>query len=96
MVEYEYFVFLNVPFDRTYKPLLEAAVFAIHDCGFIARCALEDDDSSRIRVDKIYDLISESRYGIHDLSRVTLDHAHRLPRPEIPPTAVGGFFKPLL
>ena len=84
MVAYEYSVFLNVPFDRTYKPLLEAAVFAIHDCGLVARCALEDDDSSRIRVDKIYDLISESRYGIHDISRVTLDHSHHLPRFNMP------------
>ena len=84
MVAYKNSVFLNVPFDRTYKPLLEAAVFAIHDCGFIARCALEDDDSSRIRVDKIYELISGSRYGIHDISRVTLDHVHHLPRFNMP------------
>ena len=38
----------------------------------------------RIRVDKIYDLISESNYGIHDISRVTLDHVHRLPRFNMP------------
>lgn len=59
-------------------------MFAICDCGFEARCALEDDDASRIRVDKICDLISESKYGIHDISRVTLDHAHRLPRFNMP------------
>jgi len=81
---YKYSVFLNVPFDRTYRPLLEAAVFAISDCGFVARCALEDDDASRVRVDKIYDLISESKYGIHDISRVTLDHVHGLPRFNMP------------
>jgi hypothetical protein len=84
VVAYKYSVFLNVPFDRTYKPLLEAAVFAIYDCGFVARCALEDDDSSRVRVEKIYELISESKYGIHDISRVTLDHTHRLPRFNMP------------
>lgn len=59
-------------------------MFAISDLGFVARCALEDDDASRIRVDKIYDLISECKYGIHDISRVTLDHAHRLPRFNMP------------
>jgi len=69
LAAYQYSVVLNVPFDRTYRPLLEAAVFAIYDCGFEARCALEDDDASRTRVDKIYDLISESKYGIHDISR---------------------------
>ena len=59
-------------------------MFTIFDCGFQARCALEDDDASRVRVDKIYDLISESKYGIHDISRVTLDHFHRLPRFNMP------------
>lgn len=84
MVAYKYSVFLNVPFDRAYRPLLEAAVFAIYDCGFVARCALEDGDASTIRMDKIYDLMSESKYGIHDISRVTLDHVHRLPRFNMP------------
>jgi len=84
VVAYKDSVFLNVPFDRTYKPLFEAAVFAVYDCGFVARCTLEDCDASRIRVDKIYDLISESKYGIHDISRVTLDHVHRLPRFNMP------------
>ena len=59
-------------------------MFAVYDCGFVARCTLEDCDASRIRVDKIYDLISESKYGIHDISRVTLDHVHRLPRFNMP------------
>ena len=59
-------------------------MFAISDCGFVARCALEDDDASRVRVDKIYDLISESKYGIHDISRVTLDHVNHLPRFNMP------------
>jgi hypothetical protein len=81
---YKNSVFLNVPFDRNYKPLLEAAVFAIYDCGFVARCASEDEDSSAIRVQKIYDLISESKYGIHDISRVGLDHKNRLPRFNMP------------
>ena len=77
-------VFLNVPFDRSYKRLFEAAIFAIHDCGFIARSAKEDEDSSTPRVEKIYQLIQESKYGIHDISRVTLDHKNRLPRFNMP------------
>lgn len=77
-------VFLNVPFDRKYKPLLEAAVFVIYDCGFIARSALEDDDGSVVRIDKIYRIIGESKYGIHDISRVTLDTKNRLPRFNMP------------
>ena len=77
-------VFLNVPFDRSYKRLFEAAVFAVYDCGFIPRSAKEDDDSSTARVEKIYKLIQESKYGIHDISRVTLDTRNRLPRFNMP------------
>jgi hypothetical protein len=79
-VAYNKSVFLNVPFDRSYSRLSEAAIFAIYDCGFIARCATEDEDSSTPRVQKIYKLIEESKYGIHDISRVTLDRQNRLPR----------------
>ena len=39
---YDVSVFLNCPFDDAYRPLLHAALFAIQDCGFIARTALED------------------------------------------------------
>lgn len=77
-------VFINVPFDRRYKKLLDALVFAVHDCGFIARGAREADDSSQFRLAKLYDIIGECRYGIHDLSRVTLDSLNRLPRFNMP------------
>lgn len=81
---YKNSVFVNVPFDTRYKRLFEAAVFAIYDCGFIARCAKEEEDSSEIRVEKIYELIGESKYSIHDISRVTLDSKNRLPRFNMP------------
>ena len=34
-------VFINCPFDSAYKPLFDAMVFTVHDCGFVARCALD-------------------------------------------------------
>ena len=77
-------VFINVPFDRRYKKLFDALVFAVHDCGFVARGAREEDDSSQVRLEKIYDIVEECRYGIHDLSRVTLDSSYRLPRFNMP------------
>lgn len=77
-------VFLNVPFDRQYQKLFHALVFTIHDCGFIARCALESNDGSQGRLDKLYTIISECRLGIHDLSRTSLDTANRLPRFNMP------------
>ena len=77
-------VFLNCPFDPDYKQLFDAMVFAIHDCGFIPRCALEEEDASQVRIDKIYDIIADCRYGIHDLSRTELDEDSGLPRFNMP------------
>lgn len=37
--------------------------------GYRPRIALESSDSSENRIDKIVNLIKESKYGIHDLSR---------------------------
>jgi len=84
MARYDIQVFLNVPFDKRYKKLLDALVFAVSDCGLVARCALEKDDGGQVRVEKLYDIIRESRLGIHDLSRTTLDTKNRLPRFNMP------------
>ena len=77
-------VFINCPFDPAYKPLFDAMVFAVHDCGFIARCALEEEDASQVRIDKIYSIIADCRYGIHDISRIELDDASGFPRFNMP------------
>jgi hypothetical protein len=50
---YESSVFINVPFDRKYQKLFDALVFAVYDCGFVARCALESDDGADVRFDKL-------------------------------------------
>src|SRR5690606_8765700 len=62
----------------------DAVVFAIHDCGFVARCALEEDDSAQVRVEKLYGIIAECRLGIHDVSRTELDTTLELPRFNMP------------
>lgn len=77
-------VFINCPFDATYKPLFDAIVFAVHDCGFIAHCALEEEDTSQVRIDKIYNIIADCCYGIHDISRTELDEISSLPRFNMP------------
>lgn len=84
MPRYEDQVFLNVPFDTRYAKLLHALVFAVHECGLVARCALEQDDGGQVRVDKLYQIIRDCRLGIHDLSRTTLDTKNRLPRFNMP------------
>lgn len=76
-------VFLNCPFDRRYRRLFRAIVFAIHDCGFVARCALELSTGTQNRLSKIQGIIEQSRYGVHDLSRVQLTRS-QLPRFNMP------------
>ena len=77
-------VFINCPFDGEYRPIFEALVFAVHDCGFVARCALELEDGSQVRIDKIQQIIGACRLGIHDISRTELDSAWSLPRFNMP------------
>jgi hypothetical protein len=77
-------VFINCPFDKDYDVLFKAVVFTIFDCGFVARCALELQDASQIRIEKIYKIISECKYGIHDLSRTERDSDSHLPRFNMP------------
>lgn len=77
-------IFVNCPFDDEYKPLFDAAVFCIHDAGFIAHCALEISDSSQNRLSKILSLIGSCKYGLHDISRVGLDVDTSLPRFNMP------------
>lgn len=77
-------VFINCPFDNDFKPSFEALVFAVIGCGFRARCAKEMDDGAETRIDKLYRIIDECRYGIHDLSRTELDGVNQLPRFNMP------------
>ena len=82
--KYEDNVFINCPFDDDYRPIFRAIVFAVHDCGFVARCALEESNSADVRVSKIESIIGDSRLGIHDVSRTELDEGSDLPRFNMP------------
>lgn len=62
-------VFINCPFDAKYQPLFRAMVFVVLRAGFYARSALEESDSGEVRLTKIYRIVEECRFGIHDLSR---------------------------
>jgi hypothetical protein len=77
-------VFINCPFETEYLPIFRSIIFTVFDCGYIARCAREIDDSSEVRIDKITRIISECRYGIHDISRTELDKETNLPRFNMP------------
>jgi hypothetical protein len=82
--DYHRCVFINCPFDAQYLPLLQAVIFAVLDCGFHPRAAVEVDDGGEVRIGKIKRMIRDSRYGIHDISRVQPDEASGLPRFNMP------------
>lgn len=77
-------IFINCPFDSDYKLFFNGIVFTIIRCGFIPRCAFEHDDASVNRIDKLYKLIEECKYGIHDISHVVLDIDNGYPRFNMP------------
>ena len=77
-------VFINCPFTPDYRGHFRAIIFPIVRSGFTPRCALETDDSSENRFEKICKIIEECRYGIHDISKTEPDPASRLPRFNMP------------
>ena len=77
-------VFVNCPFDSEYLPLLRPLLFTIVDLGFTPRISLERLDSGAPRIERIISLIRESKYAIHDLSRLkanTVGEVFRLNMP---------------
>ncbi len=86
-------VFVNCPFDDEYRSFFYAIVFTVIRSGFVARCALETDNSADNRFDKICQIIKECRYGIHDISRTETDGNPPLPRFNMP-LELGVFLGP--
>jgi len=77
-------VFINCPFDDSYRPLFEAATFTILACGYTPRCALEFGDTGYDRLSRIVDLIDQCDFSLHDISMTDLDAGSGLPRFNMP------------
>jgi hypothetical protein len=77
-------VFINCPFDPQFAAIFNALIFCIYFCGFRPRSARELDDGGQVRIEKLYAIIQQCRYGIHDLSRTELDPVNHLPRFNMP------------
>lgn len=73
-------VFINCPFSAEYQLIFRAFVFAVFACMHRPRCALEISDSSESRLAKIEEIIRQCRFGIHDISFMSIDPATNLPR----------------
>lgn len=83
-IDFEDSVFVNCPFDTDYAPILQAMLFCLVDCGLQPRIASERRDSSEARLEKIVELMAESKFGIHDLSRMSVEQAGDLSRMNMP------------
>lgn len=77
-------IFINCPFDDEYKHLLQALLFTLIWCGYEPRIASERSDSLEVRLTKIQSLIRESKYSIHDLSRMKSSEAGEFARFNLP------------
>lgn len=77
-------IFINCPFDNAFAGMFEAFVFTAIFCGYRVRSALEISDSGDLRLSKIVRLIEQSKFSIHDISRVELDEVSGLPRFNMP------------
>jgi hypothetical protein len=81
--EFDRNVFINCPFDSAYQCLIRPLLFTIVYCGLKPRIASERADSGEVRVSKIIELLRESKYSVHDLSRMD-PTADTLPRLNMP------------
>lgn len=81
---FEKHVFINCPIDIHYYPLLKVLVFTFVKYGMIPRVALENSDAGQARITKVLGLIKESKYSIHDLSRLKSVKAKEFYRMNMP------------
>ena len=77
-------VFINCPFDVEYHKLLRPLLYVIVVLGFRPRIALEQSDSGELRLTKIVQFVRESRFSIHDLSRLRAGAAGEFYRLNMP------------
>jgi hypothetical protein len=76
-------VFLNCPFDQEYKLILKPLLFTLRSLGFYPKIS-ETLDSGEARVKGIEKLIEDSKYSIHDLSRMQASAKNELARFNMP------------
>ncbi len=81
---FERSVFINCPFDDDFAPILQAIAFCVTDLGFFPRLAPENSDNGIGRLERIIELVRESKFGIHDLSRCKATNAGEYYRLNMP------------
>jgi hypothetical protein len=80
-------VFLNIPYDPAFQRLYLAYIGGLSAFGLVPRSALEVPSGGRQhdRIDRIFSIVRECTYSLHDLSHVQLDRVEpRTPRFNMP------------
>jgi hypothetical protein len=65
-------VFLNIPYDKKFQPLYLAYIVGLTELGLTPKATLAIPGGVA-RLDRIFSLIQQCGYSVHDLSRVELD-----------------------
>jgi hypothetical protein len=65
-------VFLNIPYDAQFQPLYLAYIVGLTELGLTPKATLAIPGGIA-RLDRIFALIQQCAYSVHDLSRVELD-----------------------
>jgi len=76
-------VFINCPFDNEYFALLRPLLFSIIYLELSPKIS-ETSDSGEVRLHKIKELMTTSKFSIHDLSRMEPLENGKLPRFNMP------------
>jgi hypothetical protein len=77
-------IFINCPFDANYIELLRPTLFTLVYFGYNPKIALENTDVSIPRLNKILTLIRDSKYSIHDLSKIKSSKKNEFARLNMP------------
>jgi hypothetical protein len=77
-------VYVNCPFDRDFRPQLEAIVFSCVHAGLYPVLATSSGKTGEPRLQRILAELMKSRYSIHDLSRCRGEGDENLARFNMP------------
>lgn len=62
-------VYINCPYDNDYAPIKYVLLFTILSCGMTPKLASMDKNVGKSRMEKIKELVTMTKYSIHDISR---------------------------
>jgi hypothetical protein len=77
-------VFVNCPFDDDFRNCHLAIILTIVACGLTPRSALETGSTSVPRIKRISAALRQSRFSIHDLTRIHADPVTNVARFNMP------------